>query len=72
MLVNIQCPACKGGKISIEPSMLVQGKSFSCTSCDAVVGVADSSKDTLAQGLADFNGLKQKVSSMKADGAQLN
>lgn len=72
MLVNIQCPACEVGNITIEPRMLMEGRSFSCNCCDAVVGVADSSKDTLSQGLTEFNNLKRKISSMKADGTQLN
>jgi hypothetical protein len=72
MLVNISCPACEVGQIAIQPNMLIEGQSFGCNHCDASVGVADNSKASLANGLHEFDNLKTKVASMKAEGAKLN
>ena len=72
MFIDIKCPACEVGQIKLQPHMLMQGKSFSCNCCDATVGVANSSLSTLENGLTEFDNLKAKVASMKAEGAQLN
>ena len=72
MFIEIECPACGIGQISLQPQMLMQGKSFGCNCCDALVGVAEKSKDDLAHGLNEFDNLKAKVASMKAEGAKLN
>ncbi len=57
---EIQCPCC-GGKIFIEPKMLLQGSSFNCSnkSCDASVALSKSSFSVANNAMNEFDKLHQ-------------
>ena len=65
MITSIACPACQVGTIPIDARLLAAGQSFSCGTCFAVIGVAEKSKDVLANGVNEFSNLKNKLNGMK-------
>jgi len=68
MFVDIDCPACKLGKISIEPHMLAQGASFSCNACGAEISVASKSQDKLQDSVTRYDAYKEKLIHLQEDG----
>lgn len=68
MLVDIACPACKVGSISLEPHLLAQGASFSCNSCDAEISVANESKNTLKHSVEQYDSHKENLIRLQRNG----
>lgn len=60
MSVEISCPACGEGKFYLKPELLLTGKTFGCSSCDAEISLCDDSKNDLAKGLQDFRNIEEK------------
>jgi hypothetical protein len=56
----IDCPVCSG-KIYIQPNLLVQGVSFSCSNpdCDASIALSNSSYSVTNNALNELEKLKQ-------------
>lgn len=57
---EIQCPNC-GGKILIEPKLLLQGGNFNCTnsSCDVSVSLSSSSYEVANDAMQEFEKIKK-------------
>jgi len=68
MLVDIACPACKIGNISLEPHMLAQGVSFSCSSCGAEISVDNESRDKLQNSVIQYDIYKERLTGLQEDG----
>lgn len=58
---NIPCPLCKT-QIAIDAQALLTGQKFNCpnTNCDASIGLAHESKDTVRDTMEKFEDLKNK------------
>lgn len=68
MIVDIECPACKLGSISLEPHLLAQGASFSCHSCGVEISVANESKDKLQSTVMKYDTYREELISLQKDG----
>lgn len=68
MFVNIECPACRVAEISLEPSILAQGGSFSCNGCGAEISVANQSKKILQDSVKKYAEYNNKLKSHQEDG----
>lgn len=68
MVVNMECPACKLGNISLEPHLLAQGAAFGCNSCGAEISVASESKDKLQSSVKQYDSHKENLLELKEDG----
>lgn len=57
---EIQCPVC-GGKIYVQPKLLLQGSSFNCSTqnCDASVSLSSSSYNVTQHAMTEFERVKQ-------------
>lgn len=57
---EIQCPNCQG-KILIDPKLLIQGSSFSCSnqSCGVSVSLSSSSHQVVDSAMKKFEQIKQ-------------
>ncbi|WHT39084.1 hypothetical protein QNH98_19415 [Myroides sp. mNGS23_01] len=54
--VTIACPVCHT-PICIEVSQLVMGTRFTCSNCQAVIGLADNSKSIVKDAVQSYNAL---------------
>lgn len=61
MNTEIQCPNCQE-TIILEVSMLLEGKSFSCSNphCDASIAIGSESVSIVASAFNEFDKLKQQ------------
>ncbi|WP_299265730.1 hypothetical protein [uncultured Psychrosphaera sp.] len=59
---EIQCPSCQG-KILIDPKLLIQGSSFSCSnqSCDVSISLSSASHQVAESAMKKFEQLKQNI-----------
>jgi len=68
MFVDIACPACKIGNISLEPHTLAQGASFSCNRCGAEISVANESRNKLQNSVTEYDTYRERLITLKEDG----
>jgi transposase-like protein len=68
MIVDIECPACKNGNISLEPHLLAQGASFSCSSCEAKISIDNESRDKFQNSVMQYDAYKERLVDLKEDG----
>ena len=68
MFVEIECPACKIGTISLEPHLLAQGASFSCSSCGAELFVSRESREKLQKSVEKYDEYKEKLTTLQSAG----
>ncbi|TKD09806.1 hypothetical protein [Polyangium fumosum] len=60
MTSQIPCPNC-GTPIVIDANLLLAGKRFSCTGCDATVALGAASIPTVSHAVDEFNALRRRI-----------
>ena len=68
MIVDIECPSCKLGSISLEPHLLAQGASFSCNSCGVEISVTNESKGKLQNSVKQYDSHKENLLRLQQNG----
>jgi hypothetical protein len=58
---KIKCPCCDTGEININLQLLATGKEFLCTQCGTKIGVADSSKEMVKEGVNTFMAMQTET-----------
>jgi transposase-like protein len=57
---KIKCPVCENGFILIEYNNLLQGASFSCSSCATTLGLHSNSVDKFRESLKAYQDMANK------------
>ncbi|MFC5045263.1 hypothetical protein ACFSTE_17130 [Aquimarina hainanensis] len=55
---RINCPNC-GTPIPFDVHILLQGKGFTCSGCNASIKLSRESKDTVASSMEEFDKIKK-------------
>lgn len=68
MQVEIKCPACESGMITVDPVLLASGASFNCNQCDAKISVSDNSKADLKKGVEKYQNYQEELRNLQDEG----
>lgn len=65
MLIDLPCPSCGEGVVSLELKLFARGEAFVCNACGASLAVASDSQQAMGQGVERFEEFQDRVGALR-------